>query len=217
MKTGTLIGPAGVGAGLETGAADGKGKMYFNVEAAGSIEKFDTQSLKIEATWPVAGCGTAQGLTMDVDSRRLFMACDSAEIVVNADNGSVVARIPVSTRSDMNCFDPTTKTLFNPNRADSTLGLPPGFAEQVHAGGEGAAGRCRPHMRGRRGHAQGLRLLHGRDASEYAAGCLRALAINGSQPRQGRSVNKSRGTEWPTMRAAACRDLRRVWLPAEAG
>jgi hypothetical protein len=123
MKTGTLVSTAPVGTGLETGAADGKGKMYFNVEAAGAIEKFDTQALKIEATWPVPGCGTAQGLTMDVASRRLFMACDTAEIVLNADDGSVVARVPVPSRADMNCYDPVAKLLFNPNRADSTLSV----------------------------------------------------------------------------------------------
>ncbi|HTR79569.1 MAG TPA: hypothetical protein VMH39_15730, partial [Gemmatimonadaceae bacterium] len=123
MKTGMLVSTATVGSGLETGAADGKGKMYFNVEAAGAIEEFDTQALKVGATWPVPGCGTAQGLTMDVTTRRLFMACDTAEIVVNADNGSVVARIPVPSRADMNCYDPVAKLLFNPNRKDSTISV----------------------------------------------------------------------------------------------
>ena len=80
----------------------------------------DAATLKIEATWPVAGCGTAQGLSMDASTRRLFMACDKEMIVVNADNGSVVARIPVPSRADMNCYDAVSQ-LFNPNRADSTL------------------------------------------------------------------------------------------------
>ena len=40
---------------------------------------------------------------------------------VNADNGSIVSRIRVPSRADMNCFDPSTKLVFNPNRADSTL------------------------------------------------------------------------------------------------
>jgi DNA-binding beta-propeller fold protein YncE len=49
------------------------------------------------------------------------MACDTEVVVVNADNGNVVSRIRVPSRADMNCFDPTTKLVFNPNRADSTL------------------------------------------------------------------------------------------------
>jgi hypothetical protein len=121
MKTGTLITKSTIGDGLESGVADGKGKLFLNVESAGAIERVDAATLKIEATWPITGCGTAQGLSMDVVSRRLFMACNKEMIVVNADDGSVVARIPVASRADMNCFDPVTKLAFNPNRADSTL------------------------------------------------------------------------------------------------
>jgi hypothetical protein len=121
MKTGTLITKTGIGDGLESGVADGKGKLFLNVENAGSIEKLDAASLKIEATWPVAGCGTAQGLSMDAQTRRLFMACDKEMVVVSADDGSVVARIPVASRADMNCYDASTRLAFNPNRADSTM------------------------------------------------------------------------------------------------
>ena len=121
MKTGTLITKSTIGDGLESGVADGKGKLFLNVESAGAIERVDAATLKIEATWPITGCGTAQGLSMDVVSRRLFMACDKEMVVVNADDGSVVARIPVASRADMNCYDPVTKLAFNPNRADSTI------------------------------------------------------------------------------------------------
>jgi DNA-binding beta-propeller fold protein YncE len=58
---------------------------------------------------------------MDTETRRVFMACDSEVVIVNADNGGVVSRIKVPSRADMNCFDPTRKLVFNPNRADSTL------------------------------------------------------------------------------------------------
>jgi DNA-binding beta-propeller fold protein YncE len=121
MKTGTLITKSTIGDGLESGVADGKGKLFLNVESAGAIEKVDAATLRIEATWPVTGCGTAQGLSMDASTRRLFMACDKEMVVVNADDGSVVARIPVASRADMNCYDAVTKLAFNPNRADSTL------------------------------------------------------------------------------------------------
>jgi DNA-binding beta-propeller fold protein YncE len=49
------------------------------------------------------------------------MACDTEMVVVNADNGGVVARIRVPSRADENAFDPGTKLAFNPNRADSTM------------------------------------------------------------------------------------------------
>ena len=58
---------------------------------------------------------------MDLGTRRLFMACDTEMVVVNADNGSVPARIRVASRADQNCFDSSRKLVFNPNRADSTM------------------------------------------------------------------------------------------------
>jgi hypothetical protein len=121
MRTGKLIDTVMVGDGLESGAMDGRGKMYAAIEDKGGLEQFDTRSMKVEKTWDVAGCGRAQGLTMDSQTRRVFMACDTDVVVVNADNGNVVSRTRVPSRADMNCFDPTTKLVFNPNRADSTL------------------------------------------------------------------------------------------------
>jgi hypothetical protein len=121
MTSGKLVTKMMIGDGLESGVADGRGKLFLNVENKGSIDRFDAKALKTEANYPVAGCGRAQGLSMDTASRRLFMACDTAMVVVNADNGSIVARIPVPSRADQNCYDPGTKLAFNPNRIDSTM------------------------------------------------------------------------------------------------
>lgn len=121
MRTGKLITQTLIGDGLESGVADGRGKLFANIEDQGAIEQFNTRSLKIEKTYPVPGCGHAQGLSMDTRTRRLFMACDTDMVVMNTDNGNVVTRIKVPSRSDMNCFDPVTKLAFNPNRADSTV------------------------------------------------------------------------------------------------
>jgi len=121
MTTGTLVTKTSIGDGLESGVADGRGKLFLNVEDSGFVERVDARTLAIEATYRIPGCGRAQGLAMDPASRRLFMACDTNMVVVNADDGSVVARIRVPSRADQNCFDPVTKLAFNPNRADSTM------------------------------------------------------------------------------------------------
>ena len=121
MTTGKLITKSTIGDGLESGVADGTGKLFANIEDKGAVERVDTKTLKIEATYTVPKCGRAQGLSMDLPSRRLFMACDTEMVVVNADNGNVVTRIRVPSRADENCYDPGTKLAFNPNRADSTM------------------------------------------------------------------------------------------------
>ena len=121
MTTGKLITKASIGDGLESGVADGHGKLFLNVEDSGFVERVDATTLKIEGTYRIAGCGRAQGLSMDNATRRLFMACDTEMVVVNADNGGVVARVRVPSRADQNAFDPGTKLAFNANRSDSTL------------------------------------------------------------------------------------------------
>ncbi|HEY7895739.1 MAG TPA: hypothetical protein VIC24_12650 [Gemmatimonadaceae bacterium] len=121
MKTGTLVTHTDIGDGLESGVADGKGKLFLNVEDSGFVERVDAKSYKIEDTYKIPHCGRAQGLSMDNASRRLFMACDTEMVVVNADNGSVVQRIHVPSRADENAFDSKTKLAFNANRVDSTL------------------------------------------------------------------------------------------------
>ena len=121
MRTGTLVTKTSIGDGLESGVADGTGKLFLNVEDSGFVQRVDATTLKIEATYRVPACGRAQGLAMDNATRRLFMACDTEMVVVNADNGSVVARIRVPSRADQNAFDAGTKLAFNANRADSTL------------------------------------------------------------------------------------------------
>ena len=121
MRTGKLITKSTIGDGLESGVADGKGKLFLNVEDSGFVQRVDAMTLKTETTFKIPSCGRAQGLSMDTGTRRLFMACDTEMVVVNADNGQVAARIRVPSRADQNCYDPSTKLAFNPNRADSTM------------------------------------------------------------------------------------------------
>jgi hypothetical protein len=124
MKSGKLEKKMMIGDGLETGVVDGRGKMFANVEDKGAIERFDTKALTIDTVYaPVPGCGRAQGLAMDTANRRLFMACDTNMVVVNADNGNIVTRIRVASRADQNCYDASTHLVFNPNRVDSTMSV----------------------------------------------------------------------------------------------
>ncbi len=121
MRTGQLITKGTLGDGLESGVADGRGKLFLNVEDSGFVIRDDAATMATEATYKVPGCGRAQGLSMDTATRRLFMACDTELVILNADNGSIVTRIRVPSRADMNCFDPVAKLAFNPNRVDSTM------------------------------------------------------------------------------------------------
>lgn len=132
-----------MGEGLESGAADGKGKLFMNVEEKGFIQRADAKALKVDTVFHIDGCKPpAQGLAMDRATRRLFMACDNGMMIVNADDGKVVAKFATSGRADQNAFDSGLKVAFNPNRTDSTMTVvhedsPDKFSvlETVHTGG----------------------------------------------------------------------------------
>ena len=62
MRTGTLVIKSTLGDGLESGVADGRGKLFLNVEDSGFVQRNDARALAIEVTYRVAGCGRAQGL-----------------------------------------------------------------------------------------------------------------------------------------------------------
>lgn len=65
------------------------------------------------------GPARADYIIVDPIGRRLYGLGDEV-IDVDTDNGNVVSRIKVPSRSAMNCLDSTTKLAFNPNHADST-------------------------------------------------------------------------------------------------
>lgn len=121
MRSGMIVTRRHIPPAFESGVADGKGKLFINREDSSIVTKVDAKSLAVEARYPIADCKAAQGLSMDRAHRRLIVGCDKALVVVNADNGTVVARVPVSGHADENAFDPGTQLAFNANRPDSTL------------------------------------------------------------------------------------------------
>jgi hypothetical protein len=59
---------------------------------------------------------------MDIKNRRLFSVCGGSQkmIVMNADNGKIVADLPIGRGTDAAAFDPDTKLAFSSN-GDGTL------------------------------------------------------------------------------------------------
>ncbi len=115
MTTGQVVAKTTFGPELESAVADGQGKLFINREDSAILTKVDAKTLAVDARYPIPECGSAKGLSMDRVTRRLFVGCRFAFVVVNADDGTVVARIPVVGQADANAFDPATRLVFNPN------------------------------------------------------------------------------------------------------
>lgn len=121
MQKGAIVARQHIAHAFESGVADGHGKLFINREDSSIVTKVDVKSLTIDARYPIDNCKAAQGLSMDRAHRRLFLGCDKQIVVVDADKGAVVARVPVAGHADENAFDAGTGLIFNANSPDSTL------------------------------------------------------------------------------------------------
>jgi YVTN family beta-propeller protein len=107
----------------EFAAVDGAGKLFVNIEDKREIQRVDTKTGKVDATWPIPDCDSPHGLAIDAKSHRLFSSCvNSKLLVVNATTGAVVSTLPIGKRTDAAAYDGRTKRVFSSN-GEGTLSV----------------------------------------------------------------------------------------------
>ncbi len=86
---------------------DGKGKAYVNLNDKNQVAVVDTKTMKVIAKWSTAPGGKPVGMSMDRKQRRLFIGCRKPQmlIVMNADDGSILASLPIGAGVDATQFD----------------------------------------------------------------------------------------------------------------
>jgi len=116
-----VMGTIPLGGKPESAVADGNGHIYVNIEDKSELLELDTRKLSVLHRWPLAPGEQPAGLAMDPIRRRLFCTCRNEKMVVlNADNGQVLATLPIGQRTDACAFDPGTQLAFSSN-GDGTL------------------------------------------------------------------------------------------------
>ena len=120
--TGALVGLISLGGHPEFAVADGKGMVYVNLDDKSEVVALDSQRLAVKTRWSVAPGEDPSGMAMDLKTRRLFIVCGNKKmIVMNADNGHVVADLPIGAGVDAAAFDPETKLAFSSNGQEATM------------------------------------------------------------------------------------------------
>jgi hypothetical protein len=114
MKTGTIVDSVSVPGAGEQGVSDGRGKVYLTLAAKDSIAVVDSRRLQILARYSVAPGKAPMAIAIDTRDHRLLVGCDGKVVVLNSDDGRVVASITTPGYSEQNAFDPETKLLFEP-------------------------------------------------------------------------------------------------------
>jgi len=113
ITTDKIVGSVPLGGKPEFAQTDGDGHIYVNIEDKNQIIAFDSKTLKILHTWPIAPCNEPSGLAIDVEHKRLFAGCHNQLMaMVDYTNGKVVATVPIGKGVDANRFDPATGLAF---------------------------------------------------------------------------------------------------------
>ena len=111
------------GGGLEYAVSGNNGKLYVNGAERKEIVRVDTATNQVDAHWPIPDCTSPHGLAIDTKAQRLFVSCvNSVLTVVNAQNGAVVASLPIGAGTDGAAFDPMRKLVFSSN-FDGTISV----------------------------------------------------------------------------------------------
>ncbi len=118
---GTVAGTLALDGKPEFAVADGKGRVFVNIEDRNEVTVIDSRALRVEKSWPIPSCQEPTGLAMDRARRRLFAVCHNRTMaVLDADSGRAVASLPIGEGVDGAAFDHLTSLVFASN-GDGTL------------------------------------------------------------------------------------------------
>jgi DNA-binding beta-propeller fold protein YncE len=111
-----------IGGKLETGVADGAGRVYVNVEDKNEVVAIDSKTGKVLAHWPLAPGEGPTGLALDREHHRLYSGCSNKMMVIlDPDQGKVLTTVPVGAGVDGVAFDPQLGLAMSANGRDGTL------------------------------------------------------------------------------------------------
>jgi DNA-binding beta-propeller fold protein YncE len=118
-----VLAPVALDGQPEFAAADGRGKLFVNITDKNEIQRIDTKTAKVDATWPISQCQRPHGLAIDPADHRLFASCvNQLLLVLDSADGKVIATLPIGKGSDAAAYDPVRKRVFSSN-FDGTLSV----------------------------------------------------------------------------------------------
>ena len=123
-KDGSIVGTIDLGGSPEQAQSDGQGKLYVDLEDKDSIAVVDVKTLKLTATYSLAGKGGGPGgLGLDAKNHILFAMCHEPAtcVILSADDGKILDTLPIGDGTDGGGFNPNTMEAFSSQGRDGTL------------------------------------------------------------------------------------------------
>jgi DNA-binding beta-propeller fold protein YncE len=113
-----------IGGDLEYAVPGDNGQLYVNGVTHPEIFRIDTATNRVDAAWPMPTCRQPHGLAIDTATHRLFASCENDRlVVVNSDDGAVIATLPIGAGTDADRFDPRRRLIFSSNGMSGTLSV----------------------------------------------------------------------------------------------
>ena len=120
-KSGAVAGTIALPGKPEFAIADGKGKIYVNIEDTNEMVEIDTAKATVTKKYSLSPCQEPSGLAFDAKNRKLFSVCANRLMAISdPDTGKVVATPAIGAGSDGAAFDAGTGYAFSSN-GDGTL------------------------------------------------------------------------------------------------
>ena len=120
-KSGAVAGTIALPGRPEFAIADGKGKIYVNIEDTNEMVEIDTAKATVTKKYSLSPCQEPSGLAFDAKNRKLFSVCANRLMAISdPDTGKVVATPAIGAGSDGAAFDAGTGYAFSSN-GDGTL------------------------------------------------------------------------------------------------
>ncbi len=112
-RKGELIKTIPLGDKPEFSRADGRGKVWVNLEGTGQLGEIDTRAMVLAAKHPLAGCQEPSALALDAARGLLYTTCSNSLLaVVSAATGALVASAPSCEDADGAAYDPVRQTVY---------------------------------------------------------------------------------------------------------
>lgn len=112
----SVLGTIPLGGTAEYAVSDGRGEVFVNLENRSVVVGIDARTLAVRSRWPLHPGEEPTGLAIDRAHRRLFVGCRNQRmIVLDANNGRVVADLPIGRGVDMTAFDPGAAVALSAN------------------------------------------------------------------------------------------------------
>ena len=109
---GTVVKTLDLGGAPEQAVSDGKGTIYVNIADKANIAVVDAKNLTVTAHYDMSSKGTGgSGLAFDAKNHILFAYYRQPSpvvVIVNSDNGNIIATLPTGMGVDTVAFNPAT-------------------------------------------------------------------------------------------------------------